>query len=127
MRSAIAIVSAVLAYMVVGAAGLFMLLAAWPGYVEAAIVKSYSLAMLLARLGVALMSALAAGVAAGRLSGLRAAWVSGAILAAVGAWIHVMQVWADYPVWYHAAYVLPIAPVMAAAAWPFDRARLAPR
>jgi hypothetical protein len=39
----------------------------------------------------------------------------------------VTQVWADYAVWYHAAYVLPIVPVMAAAAWPFDRARAARR
>jgi len=117
VRFGIAVVSAVLAYMGIGAIGLFMLLATWPGYAEASPGRTYTLPMLLARLGVALLSALAAGVAAGRISGLRAAWVAGVVLVAAAGWIHLAQVWADYPLWYHAAYVLPILPMMAAAAW----------
>ena len=116
---AIAVVSALLTYMAVGALGLFMLLAVWPGYAEAAPRKTYSLAMLLARLGVALLSALCAGPPAGRIAGLRAAWVAAGVLGAVAGWIHLAQVWADYPVWYHAAYVLPIVPIVVAAARPF--------
>jgi hypothetical protein len=117
LRFGVTVAAAVLAYMAVGAAGLSMLLAAWPGYAEATTAKGYSLAMLLGRLAVAVLSAALAGVAAGRISGIHAAWTAGALLAAASGWIHVTHVWPDYPVWYHAAYVLPIAPVAAAGAW----------
>jgi len=127
IRFGLAIVSAVLTYMAVGAIGLFLLMATWPGYAEATPGKTYSLGMLWGRLGVALLSALAAGVAAGGISGTRAAWTAGAILVAAAGWIHLALVWADYAVWYHVAYLLPLPLVVAAAAWPFERRRTTAR
>ena len=116
VRSAVAVAAGVLAWLTLGAAGLLLLKAAWPAYAAATVGKTYSLPMLVARLAVAVLAALTAGAVAGRIGGVRAAWIAGAILTIPSAWIHLALVWADYPAWYHAAYLVPLAPLAAASA-----------
>jgi hypothetical protein len=70
-----AVASALLAFVVVGASGLLTLAAAWPGYAVALPTRTFSVGMLLSRLGVALVAALAAGAVAGSIQGVAAAAV----------------------------------------------------
>jgi hypothetical protein len=71
--------------------------------------------MLLSRLGVSVAASIVAGLVAGGLGGARAARAVGYVLTALSAVIHVGIVWADYPVWYHAFYLLSLVPVTALA------------
>ena len=41
----------------------------------------------------------------------KTAWFVGAMVFCGAAYVHFFRVWADYPVWYHFAYLLPIIPV----------------
>jgi hypothetical protein len=111
-----AVAAALLTYVVVGAGGLLALAATWPGYGAAAPTRGFSFGMLSARLVVAMVAALAAGAVAGRRQGVRAAWVAGIVVLAVASYRHLVLLWAPYPAWYHAAYLLPLVPAMVAAA-----------
>jgi hypothetical protein len=111
-----AVVSALLTYLVVGASGLLALAAAWPGYAVALPTRTFSLGMLVSRLGVALVAAMAAGAVAGSIQGVRSAWAAGIAVFAVAGYAHLALVWAMYPAWYHAAYLLPLVPAVVAAA-----------
>ena len=112
----LAVVTALLTYVVVGAGGLLALAATWPGYGAVAPTRGFSFGMLSARLVVALVAALAAGAVAGRSHGARAAWMAGIVVLAVASYRHLVLLWAPYPAWYHAAYLLPLVPAMIAAA-----------
>ena len=69
--------------------------------------------MLLLRLTVGIVASIGAGATATRISNDRgkSAWFVAAIVFCVAAYIHFFEVWKDYPVWYHFAYLLPIVPV----------------
>ena len=41
----------------------------------------------------------------------KSAWIVGLVVFSAAAYIHFFRVWADYPVWYHFAYLLPIMPI----------------
>jgi hypothetical protein len=98
----------VVTFVVVGGAGLAAL-KMWPAYAHAAPHKTYTIAMLFARLANALIACLAAGTAAARVA--RAApWVAGIVILSGSLYIHVVQVWADYPAWYHLVYLAFIVP-----------------
>jgi hypothetical protein len=99
-------------WLAVGAFGLAVLGATWPAYAMAVPTKAYSSAMLLARLAVALAASLSAGAVAGRVGGTRAAWWTAAVVAAASLVVHVGIVWRAYPAWYHAAYLLPLVPLI---------------
>jgi hypothetical protein len=116
MSRAIAVAASLLAWVAVGSLGLLLLRVGWPAYAVAEPAKAYTTAMLLSRLGVAVLASLTAGIAAGLLGGTRAAWIAGAMLTAPSAWIHVAIVWSDYPAWYHLVYLVSVAPVLIAAA-----------
>jgi hypothetical protein len=115
-RRLVAIATGLIAFAAVGAAGLLLLPPVWPAYAAALPGKTFSTAMLLARLAVGVVACGAAGAAAGRLDGGRAGWIVGVVVLAVATWSHVVRVWADYPAWYHAAFLLPLAPLVAVAA-----------
>jgi hypothetical protein len=68
------------------------------------------------RLGVGLVAAMAAGAVAGSIQGLRSAWAAGIVVFVVAGYVHLALVWAMYPAWYHAGYLLPLVPAAAAAA-----------
>lgn len=85
----------------------------WPAYAAAAPTKAFTPAMLGARLITgAVGTALAAGVTAtiARDNGL-AAWWLGLALLACSLPIHLIRVWADYPLWYHIAYLSYLVPI----------------
>jgi hypothetical protein len=67
--------------------------------------------MLWARLGVACVASLAAGATASRAAGVSAAIASGTLLLVISVPIHLGEVWAQYPAWYHFTYLLLLIPV----------------
>ena len=117
---------ALAAWAAVGSAGLLVLQRSWPAYALAAPFTAYSLAMLWARLSVACAACTAAGVTASRVAGVRAAVAAGTLLVVLSAPIHLVEVWGDYPAWYHFTYLLLLIPVttLAARFTPFGTSRL---
>ena len=84
----------------------------WPEYAAAAPDKAYTLPMLWARLGIAaLLTLISAAVATLVAADRRVAWVLGSLFVVVSLPSHLHYVWADYPAWYHAVYLLSLVPV----------------
>lgn len=85
----------------------------WPAYAVAEIHKTYTLAMLLARLTVGALSAASAAcitTIVARDDG-RAAWWLGAIFLIVSLPNHLFYVWRDYQLWYHVLYLAYLVPI----------------
>lgn len=101
-------------WLAIGVTGFVVLRSTWPAYALAEPHKAYTLAMLLARLTVGVVCSLAAGwvstIVANRDT--RAAWWVGGLALVVSAYVHLVDVWADYPAWYHFAYLLPLMPLI---------------
>jgi hypothetical protein len=98
-------------WVAVGSLGLLVLQSAWPAYAAAAPVKAYTWAMLYARLGVACVACLAAGVVASRPAGPAGAWAAGTLLVVLSAPVHLVEVWRDYPAWYHFVFLALLVPI----------------
>ena len=93
--------------------GFWLLRIIWPEYAVAEPHKAYTLGMLLARLSIATL--LTAGAACAttlvaRDKG-RSAWWLGALFLLLSLPFHLHYVWDDYPVWYHAVYLLSLVPI----------------
>ena len=93
--------------------GFSILRSVWPAYAAAEPTKSYTLGMLFARLGLAAVLTAGAACAATLVArdGGRAAWWLGALFLVLSLPSHLHYVWNDYPVWYHAAYLLSLVPI----------------
>jgi len=96
---------------VVGSLGLLVLERTWNAYALAEPMKAYSTAMLFARLAVACVACVAGGLIGARPAGAAGAWAAGTLLLVLSVPVHLVEVWADYPVWYHAAYLGLLVPV----------------
>ena len=99
------------AWVAIGSLGLLVLRVAWHDYALAEPLKLYSPAMLAARLAVAAIACVAGGFVAARPAGAAGAWAAGSLLLVLSLPIHLVDVWADYPAWYHAVYLLMLVPV----------------
>lgn len=108
------ILAGLIAYTIIGSLGLYLLRISWADYAIHSRDKSYTLEMLLSRLSIGILAAVASGISAAKIANDngRSAWFVGAILFCVGSYFHFnTAVWTEYPVWYHFAYVLPIIPI----------------
>ena len=107
------------AWIAVGGAGFLFLRTVWSDYALAEPTKSYTLLMLFSRLAVGGVCTITAGaVSAVVAKSSRAAWWLGSVLLVISAPIHLpihlwsgLTVWADYPTWYHFAYLVPLMPL----------------
>ena len=108
------ILAGLASYAIIGSLGLYLLKIGWADYAIASKDKSYTLAMLLSRLLVGILASIAAGISAAKISNdnVKSAWFVGAIVFCWAAYIHIFEVWTDYPIWYHLAYLLPIIPII---------------
>ncbi len=105
-------------WIVIGGAGFFLLRSISLSYALAEPTKAYTFPMLLSRLMVGVVCTLAAGaVATATAKGSRIAsyWLA-FVLFLLSAPIHLpthlgISVWADYPLWYHVAYLVPLMPL----------------
>ena len=98
------------AFVAVGSLGLLVLRTAWHEYALAEPLKLYTLAMMVARLCVAQVASVAAGVLAERAAGPSGGWAVGTLLLLLSAPIHIAG-WPQYPAWYHVVYLALLVPV----------------
>ena len=92
----------------------FGLRAALPGYHVAEATLQFTLAMKVARLTEAAFASFAAGVAVSLIAPAKwwAPWAVGLIILAMFLPVHV-NLWSKFPVWYHLAFLAPLAPLAA--------------
>lgn len=111
---------------VIGTSGFFALRLWWPGYAAAEPDKSYTLAMLVARLTLGALATAGAAWSATMVAGDRGttAWVLGGLFLSVSAPLHLFHIWADYPAWYHFVYLADLVPIAGMAGrWSSQQAR----
>ena len=92
----------------------FGLRAAIPGYHAAEATLQFTLGMKIARLSEAALTSIAAGTLIGWIapSNRWAPWIAGLIVLAMFLPVHV-SLWSKFPVWYHLAFLVPLAPLVA--------------
>ncbi len=113
-RTALSIVAGLLAWGLIVTLLNFGLRAAIPGYHAAEATLQFTMAMKAGRLTEAALSSLAAGAVVGRIASSTkwAPWAIGLVLLAVFVPVHI-QLWNKFPVWYHLAFLVPLAPLAA--------------
>ena len=91
----------------------FGLRAAIPGYHAAEATLRFTLAMKIARLGEAALTSLATGAIVGAIapSSRWAPWAVGLFILIMFLPTHV-KLWTSFPVWYHLAFLVPLAPLV---------------
>ena len=86
--------------------------AVWPEYAAAVPDKEYTLPMLGSRLSIAALLTIASSGAATLVAAdRRVAWMLGTLFVLVSLPSHLHYSLADYPVWYHAVYLLSLVPI----------------
>ena len=96
----------------------FGLRAAIPGYHAAEATLQFTMAMKIGRLGEAAITSIAAGTIVGLVAptGRWAPWLVGLIVLAMFLPAHV-KLWSQFPIWYHLAFLVPLAPLVALGGW----------
>jgi hypothetical protein len=114
-RSMIAVVVAAVAWVLVVSLLDRVLRVAIAGYAEAEPTFAFTLTMMLARLGIAALSSLAAGAVAALIarSAAWAPWITGALFLVLFVPEHV-KLWNVLPIWYHLTFLLTLVPLFAA-------------
>lgn len=120
IRSVCAVVAAVLVWFTVATLGNFVLRAMVPGYTAVEAAMTFTLPMQIERLGLGLLSSLCAGVVCAAIAAPKRAPVTVAASIMVLLFLPVhYSLWAKFPVWYHAFFLLSLAPavLLGAALW----------
>ena len=113
-RTVLSIVAGLVAWGVVVTLLNFGLRASLPGYHAAEATLQFTSAMKIGRLTEAALSSLAAGAIIGSIVPRNwwAPWLTGLIILAMFLPVHV-HLWNVFPVWYHLAFLVPLAPLFA--------------
>ena len=118
IKIALAVLIGFVVWFVVATAANLLIRALLPGYAEAEPAARFTLPMLLARLAVGGLSSVAAGLACVLIA--RADLVAVKILA-VALVLFFLPVhyalWVQFPLWYHAVFLLSLAPLVLVGAW----------
>jgi hypothetical protein len=127
LRSILAVLAGFLTWFVVATLGNFVIRALLPGYVDAEPGMTFTLAMMVSRLGLAVVSSLVAGyvcslVARGKVG---AAYACAAVLLLCFLPVHY-SVWNKLPVWYHIFFLATLPPLVLWGAAVQRRAQAAP-
>ena len=117
VRSFLACVAGLVAWLVVVTIIDRVLRVAMPGYTIAEHTLQFTFAMKLARLLMAAITSIAAGAVTRWVAPASrwAPWVVGGVVLAMFLPAHVM-IWSRLPVWYHLAFLLTIVPLVVAGA-----------
>jgi hypothetical protein len=111
LRTILAILAGLCACFVVISLGALVLRATWPEFVAATPTFSYTLPMLLTRLGIGVLATLASGAVAALIAKQsNAALFAGIALVVVFIPMHAM-LWDKFPIWYHAFFLLSLIPL----------------
>jgi hypothetical protein len=113
-RTVASIVGGLVSWAVVVTLLNFGLRAAIPGYHAAEATLQFTMAMKIGRLSEAALTSLAAGAVVGLIEPSKkwAPWLVGAIILAMFLPVHV-SLWNKFPAWYHLAFLVPLAPLVA--------------
>jgi len=112
-RKIAAVVCGFFAWWVVATILNWLMRLGWPGYAEVEKAMDFTLAMMAGRLVVGALSSLGAGAVLGVIaqrSG-RTATVGGLVLTAFFVVVHY-YLWDKFPVWYHAAFLISLLPLV---------------
>lgn len=111
-RSILAVVAALVTWLLVVSVINRVLRLAMPGYTMAEQTLQFTLAMKAARLLMAAVTSVAAGAVAGWISPARwVPWIVGGIVLAMFLPAHI-AIWSKLPVWYHLTFLLTIVPLV---------------
>ena len=113
-RTIASVVAGLVAWAVIVTLLNFGLRAAIPGYHAAEATLQFTMAMKIGRLGEAALSSIAAGAIVGLIAPSKrwTPWAVGLIILALFLPVHV-NLWAKFPAWYHLAFLIPLAPLVA--------------
>lgn len=111
IRSVVAIVVGAVVWFVVATLGNFLERLAIPGYAAAEPAMAFTLAMLIGRLATGLTSSLAAGAATAGLGTTIAVRVLAVVMVVFFVPVHY-TLWDRFPLWYHAFFLLSLAPTI---------------
>ena len=113
VRIVLSVVIGFAAWFVVATLGNFVVRAALPGYTEAEPAMSFTLPMLLARLGLSVVSSIGAGFACAMALRSHPRAVKFFAVALVVFFLPVhYSLWARFPLWYHVVFLASLAPLV---------------
>jgi hypothetical protein len=118
LKTVLAVLIGFVVWFVVATVANLLVRALIPGYVEAEPAMRFTLAMLLARLATGALSSVAAGLACTLIarSGFAAAKILAVVLVLFFLPVHYF-LWDRFPLWYHAVFLVSLAPLVLAGAW----------
>jgi hypothetical protein len=113
-RTLLSIIGGLVAWGVIVTLLNFGLRAAIPGYHAAEATLQFTLAMKIGRLAEAAVTSVGAGVVVGLIAPSKrwAPWLVGLIILAMFLPVHI-SLWNKFPAWYHLAFLVPLAPLVA--------------
>jgi hypothetical protein len=113
IRSILAVLGAVVAWFVVATLANLLVRALLPGYASAEPSMTFTLAMMVARLGVGVVSSLAAGFACSAVArgNMAAVYSCAALLVLCFLPVHY-NLWHKFPLWYHVFFLVTLAPLV---------------
>jgi|SRR3954449_4107443 hypothetical protein len=113
-RTIASIVAGLVAWGVIVTLLNFGLRAAIPGYHAAEATLQFTLAMKIGRLTEAAITSVVAGAVVGWIAPSKrwAPWLVGLIILAMFLPVHI-SLWSRFPAWYHLAFLVPLAPLVA--------------
>jgi len=110
IRSIIAVIIGIVGWFVVATAGNWILRALIPGYSESEPTMNFTLAMMVGRLLLGLVSSFVAGYSCAMLARSKIApKVAAAILLLLFLPVHYM-LWDKFPIWYHLFFLITLVP-----------------
>lgn len=112
-RTILAVVAGLVAWTVIVTVLNFGLRAGIPGYHAAEPTMQFTVTMMLGRLAIATLTSLLTGVIVGLIApqSRLAPWIAGIIGVVMFVPEH-LHIWTKFPVWYHAYFLLTLAPLI---------------
>jgi len=113
LRSILAVVVAVITWLVVATIGNWILRPSLPGYAAAEVAMTFTLTMMICRLVLGLISSACAGFAGAAVAAGRslAPKIAAVIMVLLFLPVHYM-LWDKFPIWYHLFFLITLAPTM---------------
>jgi len=121
VRAILAVVTGLVVWTVVATVLNFVLRIGMGGYLDAELLMKFSLPMMIGRLGVGAFASIGAGLACAKVLGAAAdqsrrrkwAAITGIVLVLGFIPVHVYM-WAAFPIWYHAFFLVTLVPFVLA-------------
>jgi hypothetical protein len=111
-RKALGVIGGLVVWIAVATVAGVIIRAAWPAYASVADAMTFTLPMMIARLGIGAVATVAAGWLAATISrrSTLATLLPGVVLLAGFIPQHIM-LWEKFPVWYHLTFLLSLIPL----------------